>query len=230
MLTFRQDKSFLLPIACVFAAGILGLPQLSAQEPVIQSARVLGLNSPIGTAYDQEFTFDETAESVADGSIVITERLFGIDDRSAWVEVAFDSTSGAFVDAPDNGRWFANFRLAFENVSTYDTLYFFFTNNGTPIDFNTNFRTTIPHPFDNTLGDVNTSGGSFGGRNNDQQFGNFSVPFSDLTSRVGIDPNEITGYVAGVRVTTVPEPTTAGVLTLLFGVGVMRRRSRGITM
>ena len=192
------------------------LSALNVQGQEIVSFRVQGQNGPDGNSFNELVTFDGNSELVSNGQISVTERLFSIEPGVVHAEIQFESTVGQLVNRTDTTRWDIAYQLVWDRdviVEDQDN-YFFFTRNGIPIDLLDSEPSVASHPFDPSIEEVSTYTATRDA--NERIFlGIFSDPFTIITNRLGVPPEEVTGFTIGNRfVVAVPEPASSALLAL----------------
>ncbi|MGD9645175.1 MAG: PEP-CTERM sorting domain-containing protein [Pirellulales bacterium] len=188
----------------------------------------------------QTVTFDGKAELINGGKLTINERAIDVTPQKQWLEFTLQTVDGKAIATPD--IWTVNLKnLQMGSNATFDavpgqSVYMYFTINGTPVTTGNPFQTTpnstiAAHPVD-----PNTNVFYF---NNTANNGDFNETTSQFFARVlqpmihnGVDFSKVNGVVFGVAYTTaalIPEPSTS-VMLLLGGVGLAMagiRRARG---
>jgi hypothetical protein len=190
----------------------------------------------------QTVTFDGKAEVINGGKMTINEKAIDVSPQKQWLEFTLQSVDGKAIASPN--LWTVDFRkLQFGANTTFDavpgqSVYMYFTINGTPVTTGNPFQTTpnstiAAHPVD-----PNTNVFYFKNTTNN---GDFNETTSQFFARVlqpmihnGIDFTKVNGVVFGVAYTTaalVPEPSTSAMLIFgVVGLGMVGlRRARGAT-
>jgi hypothetical protein len=224
-IAMNSKISFCFPTC--FVAGLVFLtmaPTTNAQ--IISSARVFGSNDPEGNSYSESVMFDSNAEMVSNGTLSVTERIFGIAPNEYYVEMQFESVSGNFVQDID-AFWNTGYEIQYDRDVIYDGDFWTFTSNGDPMDLSGGG--VGPHPYDPLLTEV-WNGDATRTANDVQTFGIFGSRFTNITNLAGVDANEVDGFILGVRViVAVPEPSSCSILASLIAIGLLRRKRSGLS-
>jgi hypothetical protein len=221
------QRYFFLPlsmIAVLAVASTAGAGIIPGSQYTVAS---LG-GFPGALAGTQTVTFDGKAETINSGKLTINEKQFAdpISSQKQWLEFTIQSTNGAAIATPDVWNIRLN-DLKFANGASYDavpgqSLYMYFTINGTPVNisnphFTTPTATIAAHPTDAAINVnyfMNTAGNADSGETTTQFFARVMQPMIFN----GVDFTKVNGVVFGVAYTSsllVPEPSTS--LMMTFG-------------
>ena len=204
-----------LGVACSF----LTLATTSNAQ-IISSARVFGSNDPEGNSYSEEVLFDGNPELVSNGTLSVSERIFGIGPNAYYVEMRFESVNGNFVEDIDE-FWNTGFEIEYDRDVIYDGDFWTFTSNGEPLDLSGDG--VGPHPYDASLLEV-WNGDASRSANDTQSFGLFGSRFTNITNLAGVNASDVGGFILGLRVIeAVPEPSSCLIIFSLVAFGLMRR-------
>ena len=201
------------------------LSQTAAVGDTIVAAEVLGSNSPFGTSYDEPIDPFGGTQTIAGGSLEVTPTIFNLSQTDFIFQATYRSTNGGFV-SNTGSNWFANYRLFYDRPTEASRYYFWFESSGGPLPLTPSDGIEIvEHPFDPNIVQVATIEITRP-LELEHQLGIFSNPFSSLTGRLGVNPNEVEGFgLATVLSSPVPEPLSSPVLAILLFT-VLRRRTK----
>lgn len=219
-------RKFFLPLSMIAVLAVAS----AAQAGIIpgSSYTVSSLGGFPGSQGPQAVTFDGKAEAINGGKLTINETQFAdpVSSQKQWLEFTIQSTSGAAIATPDVWNIALN-NLQFSNEAKFDavpgqSLYMYFTINGTPVNvtnphYTTPNATIAAHPTNNALNVnyfLNTSGNGDSKLATTQFFARVMQPMIFN----GVDFTKVNGVVFGVAYTTsllVPEPSTS--LMMSFG-------------
>ena len=219
-------RNFFLPlsmIAVLAVASTAGAGIIPGSQYEIAS---LG-GFPGAQAGTQTVTFDGVAETINGGKLKINETQYAVSPQKQWLEFTIQSTNGAAIATPDVWNIALN-NLKFSTAARYDavpgqSMYMYFTINGTPVKNNNPFQTTpnatiAAHPANAAINVdyfLNTNGTNANINQSATQF--FARVMQPMIFN-GVDFTKVNGVVFGMAYTTsllVPEPSTS--LMMTFG-------------
>ena len=192
---------------------VFALPIIASLQPIstaCASRVVSGSNyqlhlQELPVTADATLTFDGQEELIADGQVVVNERVVREGPSWEWLEWTFDTSDGSPLIGDVSSTLFNIRDLRFSETVVYtprpDNHYLLFASNGVPIaaESETDFYLVDAHPFDETVPNVLRIKSTVGGTQSDSHdFFLSSRVFKNLAD-TGIEPGSITGGALGIR-------------------------------
>ena len=219
-------RNFFLPLSMLAVLAVAS----TAEAGVIpgSSYTVTSLAGFPGSQAAQAVTFDGVAETINGGKLTINEKQFAapVSAQKQWLEFTIQSTSGSAIATPDVWNIALN-NLQFSSAASFDavpgqSLYMYFTINGTPVKNNNPFQTTpnatiAAHPTNAAI-NVNYFLNTAGNGDSKQAATQFFARVMQPMIFNGVDFTKVNGVVFGVAYTSsllVPEPSAS--LMMSFG-------------
>jgi len=217
-------RNFFLPLSMIAVLAVAS----TAGASIIpgSSYTVTSLGGFPGAQGPQAVTFDGVAETINGGKLSINETQYTVSPQKQWLEFTIQSTNGAAIASPDIWNIALN-NLQFSSAASYDavpgqSLYMYFTINGTPVKNNNPFQSTpnstiAAHPTNAAI-NVNYFLNTAGNGDSKQAATQFFARVMQPMIFNGVDFTKVNGVVFGVAYTTsllVPEPSTS--LMMSFG-------------